>query len=105
MGARTRDVHVTKRRIVTAPPIPAKHALGLASWSGAAVASAPEFRGVQPDHSSRPALDFLHQMPRSARPVAALAVPETDEDDSMLVKSTGGPQHPQIVALIGIGVG
>ena len=46
--------------------------------------------------------NLFHHVLRAARPVAALAVPETDEVDLVRAEAHGRVQHPAIVALVSV---
>jgi hypothetical protein len=45
---------------------------------------------------------LLYQVRSAPRPVANLAIPEAEKDDALVPEPSGGIEHAQIVALVGI---
>src|SRR5262245_38144550 len=64
--------------------------------------SSPKIQRVEPKGSSAPLANLIQHMPRTAGPVAALAVPEADEIALLGPEPECGVEHPAIVALVRI---
>src|SRR5215469_5960151 len=68
----------------------------------AGTASAPKLGCVEPARAAALFRDCVHHMARAARPVAAFAVPQTDEIDFVRSEAKRGIEHPAVIAFVGI---
>src|SRR4051794_3605276 len=67
-----------------------------------AFTSTPQFRRVEPVDAAGPARGFVHQVLRPTGTIAALAIPQANENELLRAEADRGLQHPHVVALVSI---